>query len=76
MDFKTALGESFHHFRVASEKSQHTVFKETGIAESSISGIEWGQIDARITTLLRYANAIDTPLSRIVSRAERISAHG
>jgi transcriptional regulator with XRE-family HTH domain len=57
-----ALGEAIRNRRDELERSQEDVSLEAGVDRAHYSGIERGETDPKLSTLLSVASALDIPL--------------
>jgi transcriptional regulator with XRE-family HTH domain len=71
-----ALGAALREARLAKALSQERLAALCDLDRTYVGGIERGERNPGYANLLRLAEALDTPLSGIVARAERLSACG
>jgi len=71
-----ALGAAIREARRAKSLSQERLAALSDLDRTYVGGIERGERNPAYANLLRLAETLDTPLSRIVARAERLGANG
>src|SRR4051794_31816935 len=69
-----ALGAALREARHAKSLSQELLAAVCDLDRTYVGGIERGERNPGYANLLRLAEALDTPLSEIVARAERLGA--
>jgi transcriptional regulator with XRE-family HTH domain len=71
-DAHLAYGRALREFRVEREISQERLALNAGVDRTFVSGIERGERNPTLATLLRLVGALDLPLSELALRAERL----
>lgn len=67
------IGDRLRLLRRERDLTQETLAERSGVSKDLISKLEQGRrTSARITTLARLANALDTELSNLIDRRDRI----
>lgn len=64
-DYLLKFGERLGKIRAAKGYSQDRVCLEAGLARGTLSKIEAGKVDPKLTTLARIAETIGVPLKKI-----------
>lgn len=64
--FLKALGKHISRLRQSKGYSQDRLYLEAGFSRGTMSKIENGLVDPKISTLEKIARTIDVPLSKIV----------
>jgi DNA-binding XRE family transcriptional regulator len=70
----SAFGDAVRARRIETGLSQEALAAECDLHRTYVGGIERGERNPGYANLLRIAAALDTPLSAIVARAERLRA--
>lgn len=63
-DVRKLVGENVKRLRNAAAISQAELANRVGVDRSYISGLEWGQRNPTIVTLLHLSEALDTKLKQ------------
>lgn len=66
-----AFGEALRALRTDAGLSQEALAHAADLDRTYVSGIERGERNPGLTNLLRLADALGVPLSKLVARAER-----
>ena len=66
------LGKVIREERAALNFSQESFAHEVGLHRTYVGAIERGEQNVGVLNLARIANALRTPLSRLIARAEEI----
>ena len=69
---QTNLGKVIRAERAALGFSQESFAHEVGLHRTYVGAIERGEQNASVINLARIANALGTPLSRLVALAEEL----
>jgi transcriptional regulator with XRE-family HTH domain len=65
-----ALGRAVRSFRTDLELSQEDLAHRSGMHRTYVGGIERGERNVSYANMLRLAEALEVPASRLLSRAE------
>jgi len=68
------LGQALQEARDGRGLTQEALSLETGVHRNYIGGIERGERSPSVLTVAKLAAALDTPLSRLFSKAEEITS--
>jgi transcriptional regulator with XRE-family HTH domain len=69
-----AFGQAIRELREERGISQEAFALKSGIDRSHYGGMERGERNPSLTSIIKIANALDVPPSEIHTRAERIQA--
>ncbi len=69
-DFQIAFGKAVQEIRISREMTQEDLASATGLHRTYVSDLERGVRNTSLNNAKRIAEALDTPLSAIVSIAE------
>jgi transcriptional regulator with XRE-family HTH domain len=69
-----AYGRAIREVRLAAGLSQERLALEAGVDRTFVSGIERGEKNPSLATLLKLADKIGVPVSVIAARAENLRA--
>lgn len=67
-----ALGEALRETRVARRYSQEELGLQTAVHRNYIGGIERGERSPTVATMMVLADALEIPLSELISKGEAI----
>lgn len=68
-----AFGRAIRTFREQRSMSQEQLGYECGLHRTYVGGIERGERNPSLTNILRIADALEVPPSRLLSESERLS---
>jgi transcriptional regulator with XRE-family HTH domain len=66
-EFLDKLGAAIRKLRITKGFGQDALTREAGLAKGTVSKIENGTVDPKVTTLARLSRALEVPLARIVA---------
>ena len=67
-----ALGEAVRRIRKERELTQDELHAASGVHRNHISALERGALNPSYRTILRVADALDVPLSKLVAMSEEL----
>lgn len=67
-----AFGDSLRELRAERGLSQETVALEAGLNRGYYSGVERGVRNISLANIVKIADALDVPASKVLARAEAI----